>query len=76
MDKTERDLLEHDAYCEQRFEMLANEIKPPTFAEWKRRNARIREFVRQQKKVKLRDAYGSASEAARGVADGGSESFE
>lgn len=52
MSKTEKDLLEHEAYCEQRYEMLANEIKPPTFAEWKRRNARIREFIRVQKRGK------------------------
>lgn len=73
MSKAERDEMEREAYAEQAWEMRANEIKPPSFKEWKAKNARMRKFFQENK---LRDAYGSADEAAKGVADGGSESFE
>lgn len=73
MSKFERDEMEREAYNEQAWEMLANEITPPSFREWKAKNARMRKFFQENK---LRDSYGSASEAARGVADGGVENFE
>ncbi len=65
MSKTERDQLEREAYAEQAWEMRANEITPPSFREWKKQNARARKAVRTART--LRNHYGSASEAARGV---------
>lgn len=40
----EREAEEREAYAEQAWEMRANEIKPPSFNEWKAHRARIREL--------------------------------
>lgn len=45
---TENDRLEREAYDEQAFEMRANGMPVPTFAEWKERNERIRAFLKAQ----------------------------
>ncbi len=66
MSKTERDQMEREEYAEQAWEMRANEITPPSFTAWKRQNARMRKAV-QALPRRLRNHYGSASEAARGV---------
>ncbi len=73
MGKIERDEMEREAYDEMRFEMRGEGLSVGTFEEWKEQNARMRKLFRGNK---VRNAYGSASEAARGVADGGVENFE
>ena len=43
----DQEQLDREAYAEQRFEMIANGIKPPSYREWKRRLKLIRKLTRK-----------------------------